>query len=49
MRQATGMIEIGTERPGLHEVTDRVARWVEGQGMSEGLLTSSAATPRLRS
>ena len=39
MRQSTGTIEIGTERQGLREVTQEVARWVSGQGMTEGLLT----------
>jgi secondary thiamine-phosphate synthase enzyme len=39
IRQATTQIDIGTARPGLHEVTDNIAGWVSGQGMSEGLLT----------
>jgi secondary thiamine-phosphate synthase enzyme len=39
MRQASGTVEIGTERQGLVEVTDRVAAWVAAQGMTEGLLT----------
>jgi secondary thiamine-phosphate synthase enzyme len=39
MRQATGMIEIATERQGLKEITPAVTRWVEAQGMHEGLLT----------
>ncbi|MGZ8283407.1 MAG: secondary thiamine-phosphate synthase enzyme YjbQ [Allosphingosinicella sp.] len=39
MRQATGMIEIRTERQGLVEVTGDVARWAEAQAMGEGLLT----------
>ena len=39
MRQATGTIEIVSERQGLIEITDRVADWVDGQGLSEGLLT----------
>jgi secondary thiamine-phosphate synthase enzyme len=39
MRQATGTITIATERQGLAEVTPAVVRWVEDQGMSEGLLT----------
>jgi secondary thiamine-phosphate synthase enzyme len=39
MRQATGMIEVRTERQGLVEVTDRVARWADDQRIPEGLLT----------
>ena len=39
MRQSTGMIELQTRGQGLHEVTDRVTRWVAGKGLSEGLLT----------
>ena len=39
IRQATGSLEIATTRQGLVEITDRVARWVDGQEMTEGLLT----------
>ncbi len=39
MRQASGTIEIETERQGLTEVTGAVSRWVDAQGMREGLLT----------
>src|SRR5688500_5380503 len=39
MRQATGEIEIASPGAGLHEVTDEVRRWVDAQGMNEGLLT----------
>ena len=39
MRQATGTIEVRTERQGLVEVTREVADWVAGQGIAEGLLT----------
>ena len=39
MRQATGEIEVRTERQGLHEVTGSVAEWVRGQGLAQGLLT----------
>ena len=39
MRQATGEIEIASPGTGLHEVTDEVRRWVDAQGMNEGLLT----------
>jgi secondary thiamine-phosphate synthase enzyme len=39
MRQATGMIEIRTERQGLREVTREILGWVEAQAVREGLLT----------
>ena len=39
MRQATGQIEVQTERQGLLDIGERVARWVETQGIGEGLLT----------
>ena len=39
MRQATGTIEVRTERQGLVEVTREVAGWIAGQGIAEGLLT----------
>lgn len=39
MRQATGELEIASERQGLQDVTAEVARWVAAQGMEEGLLT----------
>lgn len=39
MRQATGTIEIETERQGLAEITPAVARWAADQRISEGLLT----------
>ena len=39
MRQATGMIEVETRRQGLLDVTAEVARWVDAQGLSDGLLT----------
>jgi secondary thiamine-phosphate synthase enzyme len=39
MRQATGSIEVQTERQGLIDVTPQVARWADGQAMTEGLLT----------
>ena len=39
MRQRTGTIEIATDRPGLHEVSDEIARWTAAQAMREGLLT----------
>ncbi|MGN6375701.1 MAG: secondary thiamine-phosphate synthase enzyme YjbQ [Sphingomonas sp.] len=39
MRQATTMLTIATDRQGLIEVTDDVARWVADQDMHDGLLT----------
>ena len=39
MRQAIGTIEISTERQGLLEITDRVARWADDQRIPDGLLT----------
>ena len=39
MRQATGQIEVQTGRQGLLDIGERVARWVETQGIGEGLLT----------
>jgi secondary thiamine-phosphate synthase enzyme len=39
MRQATGTIDIDSERQGLLDITASVARWVAAQGMEEGLLT----------
>ena len=39
MRQATGTIEVQTERQGLLDVSAAVNRWTTEQGMREGLLT----------
>jgi secondary thiamine-phosphate synthase enzyme len=39
MRQATGNLDIRSERQGLFEVTKPVAQWVAAQGMQDGLLT----------
>ena len=39
MRQASGEIEVATERQGLVEISGEVARWTAAQAMSEGLLT----------
>ena len=39
MRQASHRIEIETSGQGLRDITAEVVRWVESQGMSEGLLT----------
>ena len=33
------MIEIGTHKQGLHDITDRVARFVSDSGIATGLLT----------
>ena len=39
MRQATGQLEVQTERQGLLDISHRVTHWVEAQGIEEGLLT----------
>ncbi len=39
MRQASGMIEVGTKGQGLLDVTRQVVGWVDAQAMEEGLLT----------
>ncbi len=39
MRQATGLIEVTTERQGLLDITPQLSRWTTAQGMSAGLLT----------
>jgi secondary thiamine-phosphate synthase enzyme len=39
MRQATGTIEVRTQRQGLVDVTRPVAGWAADQGVAEGLLT----------
>lgn len=39
MRQATSIIEVGTERQGLVEVTKDLVRWTASQPIREGLLT----------
>ncbi|MDQ4086966.1 MAG: secondary thiamine-phosphate synthase enzyme YjbQ [Pseudomonadota bacterium] len=39
MRQASGTIEVRTERQGLLDVTSRVTDWVTSQRMEQGLLT----------
>jgi len=39
MRQTTTMLTIATPGAGLHEITDRIVRWIAGAGIDEGLLT----------
>jgi secondary thiamine-phosphate synthase enzyme len=39
MRQAHHTLEVATAGAGLFEITREVARWVEGQGLADGLLT----------
>ena len=39
VRQASTIIAVEAPRPGLHEIGRAVVRWVEEQGMREGLLT----------
>jgi secondary thiamine-phosphate synthase enzyme len=39
MRQATGILDVATPGRGLVEITRDIVRWVDAQGMAEGLLT----------
>lgn len=39
MRQATGELTVETRGQGLVDVTDRVAAWLHGQAMRDGLIT----------
>lgn len=39
MRQATGHISVETRGKGLTEITEPVARWLDGPGIATGLLT----------
>ncbi len=39
MRQHTTILTIATPGAGLHEITDRIVRWVGDTGIAEGLLT----------
>ena len=39
MRQTTAMLSFETHRQGLVEVTDAIMRWVDDQGLTDGLLT----------
>jgi len=39
LRQATEVLQVETRGRGLVEVTRQIAGWVDGQSMSEGLLT----------
>jgi secondary thiamine-phosphate synthase enzyme len=39
MRLAQHRLEVATAGQGLHEITERVARWVGEQGIRQGLLT----------
>jgi secondary thiamine-phosphate synthase enzyme len=39
MRQASGTLELRTQRQGLLEVTGQIDAWVAAQAMDEGLLT----------
>ncbi|GAA3715241.1 secondary thiamine-phosphate synthase enzyme YjbQ [Sphingomonas cynarae] len=39
MRQTTTMLTIATPGAGLHEITDRIVRWIGETGIDEGLLT----------
>ena len=39
IRQSSTILPIRADRPGLHEITFEVARFVSGSGIAEGLLT----------
>ncbi len=39
LRQASGTLSVATPGRALIELTAQVTRWVDGQGMAEGLLT----------
>jgi len=39
LRQALATITVETPAPGLHEISDEVARWVAGSDIRDGLLT----------
>ena len=39
LRQSSAIIDVRAERPGLHEITSEVTRFVEESGIGEGLLT----------
>ncbi|MBI3113544.1 MAG: YjbQ family protein [Rhodospirillales bacterium] len=39
MRQVQGTLTVATPGQGLTEITGEVAKWVEGQGVTTGLLT----------
>lgn len=39
MHQATTQLTVATTRPGLYEITDRIAAWVADQPIETGLLT----------
>lgn len=39
MRQASRILHVETHGQGLVEISDEILRWVEAQGMREGLLT----------
>jgi secondary thiamine-phosphate synthase enzyme len=39
LRQSLGTLHIDTPCPGMHDITDRVAAWVDAQAMRQGLLT----------
>jgi secondary thiamine-phosphate synthase enzyme len=38
LRQAFTTIDVQAPAPGLHEISDEVARWVAGSGIRDGLL-----------
>jgi len=40
LRQSNGRLRIAAPRQGLHEITGDIARWLDGQQVSTGLLTA---------
>jgi len=39
LQQKIGTIQVRAPRPGLHEITGDVGRWLQSQGIGDGLLT----------
>ena len=39
MKQALGEFTVDTPGPGMSDITDRIARWLEVQGATDGLVT----------
>jgi secondary thiamine-phosphate synthase enzyme len=39
LRQSIGRLQVYAPRQGLHEITDDVARWLQGRDFASGLLT----------
>ena len=39
LKQASGKLNVRASRPGLHEITDEIASWLDSQRIGDGLLT----------